>query len=264
MTEQQQLTEAHIEALATVLESVRMLELELYSDRWRLLNTQNAQEMSTAGILKIREYSRILAKKNPLVKRGTDLITLYTWAQGVTVSSKNEKLQMVIDRFMNSENNKRAFFGGLARCEIDLHLQEQGELFLQLFTNQGNGEVSIVEINADEITDIVCNPDNKTEPWFYKRTFTKTDLKGTIYSESYAYPDIHYTPTDKSKAGIESSIKRRLAVTAVKWEHPIYHAATNKAINSNRGIAEFYPANSWAIAYTRFLEDLASVWANRA
>lgn len=240
-------------------ESLQRLEQMLYSSEWRMLTMQADQEFTRAGLRQITELARIMRLKNPVIKRGVKIQRLYVWAQGVNISAVEPEINDVVQAFLDDERNKAELTAHQARGERETDLQQDGNLFFRFHVNQINGRIRISTIDPQEIDDIICNPEDKREPWFYRRSWVQQQLDGSTKQHTVYYPDWRFTPRPDLRGRITNQISRSGgAAVNVEWDTPVYHVAVNRM--GRFGVPEFYAANDWALAYKSFLEQLASVW----
>ncbi len=238
-----------------ISEAMNLLELALQNADWRLMTWQGKQEFTRAGLRQIVELARLMALKNPTVIRGVDLQQLYVWAQGVTVSAENDDIKAVIEAFRADAQNVRTLTGHQARMEKEKDLLTDGNIFLQLFTNTATGRVRVAAIDVNEIDDIVCNPDNDGEAWFYKRVYSVTGLDGTTQQRVDLYPDCRFAPASRLRYG---DVMARCGASRIVWDAPVMWWRVNPY--GKFGVPEIYPALDWAKAHKIFLENLLSVW----
>ena len=244
--------------LFVVKESLQQLEQALYSGEWRMLSVQSDQEFTRAGLIEITKLARIMKIKNPLIKRGVEIQRLYVWAQGVNITARDDEINAVVQSFLDDERNRAEIGSHQARGEREEDLQQDGNLFFRFFINQVNGRVRVRTIDPNEIQEIICNPEDKKEPWFYKRMWTKKQIDGSTSTAIEYYPDWRFLP--RSKVGFSDLISASGGMGGViKWDTPIMQTAVNRV--GRWGVCEYYSANDWALAYKNFLEQLASVWS---
>jgi len=86
-------------------ERLAALEWTLESMDWRLLTTQADQEFSRPGLATITELSRIMAIKNPLIKRGVAVQRLYVFGQGFNVRAEDAALDDALTAFYEDPKN---------------------------------------------------------------------------------------------------------------------------------------------------------------
>lgn len=238
-------------------ESLRMLELELANDGWQRFSAMAQQEFSPTGRRRIIELARLMWLKNPIIKRMVEIQQLYVWAQGVTITTDDEDIRTVIDQFNDDERNKAELTTHQPRAEKERQLQTDANLFFTFFINQATGHVRVRTVEPMEIDDIICNPDDAKEPWFYRRQRTRTELNGTMTTVTEYHPDWRFLPI--SRLAYQSKL---LPANTIRWDIPIYHVATNRY--GKFGVSEVYAAIDWATAYKSFLENLATVWRSLA
>lgn len=236
-------------------ERLYALEDALNNPEWIRLTTEAAQEFSREGLRNVVDLARVMYLKNPLIQRGVSVKQLYVWGQGWTVKAKDEDVQKVIDQFLYDPKNDDVIGSHEARMNLEVDLQVDGNLFFCFFVNQATGRVRVRTINFDEISDVICNPDDAKEPWFYKRQWTaqRFDLSsGAISTEQHTayYPDWRYTPLSQPST---------IGSYAVHWDKPVYHVKVGGFSNWKFGLSEVYDAIDWAAAYKSFLEDWASI-----
>lgn len=236
--------------LVVVQESLQRLEQVLYSAEWQQLSMQADREFTREGLDHIITLARIMRLKNPVIKRGVEVQRLYVFAQGVQITAVDERVNAVLQAFLDDERNRAELTSHQPRSQKETDLQTDGNLFFRFFVNSQTGRVRVRSIDPLEITDIVCNPDDSREPWFYLRTWTEKKLNGDMVPHEAYYPDWRYTPRSRTV-----SLPRQVAID---WNTPIYHVAVNRM--GRWGVSEFYAALDWALAYKNFLEQLASVW----
>jgi hypothetical protein len=132
--------------------------------------------------------------------------------------------------------------------EIDL--QVEGQLYFIFFTRPTDGRVRVRTLPADEIVDVVNNPQDAKSAWYYKRSWTERKFDARkerieTATRSAYYPDWRYHPRTRPQ---------KIGSVPVQWESPVYFVRTGKF-----GESEVYAALDWARAYKEFLEDVASL-----
>lgn len=245
-----------------LMESISDLEREFNDVGWVRFTALAKQEFTPAGMVNLREACRLYAVKSALIKRGLNLRSAYVWGQGVEITARangrqdgEQDVQAVVVDFLTDPGNVRALTGPEARDQLEHALGTDGNLFVSCFTRPVAGQVSVRIVPTDEIVEIVANPDDASEPWFYHRrwyqnTFDiRTGLVQPAAQECY-YPAIGYRPTGSAKA-------QRINSWPVKWDAPMMHIAVNRPLGWQFGVPDAYAAIDWARAYKDFLEDWA-------
>lgn len=244
----------HDLAQAALLERIAALEYALDSPEWRVLTTHSDQEFSRQGLRQITQLCRISYLKNPLVKRGVQVKRNYVWGQGWTIHAEQPEIQAVIDGFLYDAKNDDVFGSHEARMQLEVELQTDGNLFFCFFPNTTTGFVRLRTIPFDQIEDVVSNPDDHKEPWYYLRHWVENRLDAggaweTVNRSAY-YPDWRYTPSAKPKS---------IGEWPVFWDKPVYHVKAAGFTNWKFSVSEIYDALDWARAYKSFLEDWATI-----
>ena len=231
-------------------ESFAALQLALEDKGWLALSVNAAQQFTRDGLATAASLCRILAVSNPLVKRGLALRHAYIWGQGLEVTAADADVADVIAAFNDSAET--SLTGSQAREELERALGTDGNVFLALFTNPLTGKVKPRSIPFEEIAEVVCNPDDRDEPWYYLRRWTSFEIdqqgrRQSIRSEAY-YPAIGYRPRSRW---------RMLDDVEVMWDAPMVHISVNRLDGWDFGIGDAYAAMTWARAYKEFLADWA-------
>lgn len=244
------------EQITELLERIDALEYALDTPEWRRLTTQAEQEFSRTGLKNLTELARVMFLKNPLIQRGVSVKQLYVWGQGWTVKAANEEVQAVIDQFLYDQKNDDVVGSHEARMQLEVDLEVDGNLFFCFFVNRVNGRVRVRTVPFAEIEEIICNPDDAKDPWFYKRIWTEQRFdpsNGSLATSTQTayYPDWRYTPVAQTPAAINGN--------PVHWDKPIYHVKVGGFGNWKFGLSEVYDAIDWASAYKNFLEDWATI-----
>ncbi len=243
-----------------VMERLAELELALDDIGWHRLNFDADWEFSRVGIDRIVALSRLNALKNPLIRRAVHLTAAYVFGQGVEIAARDDDINVdVIQPFLDDPANAKVLFSDVALPAKHRTLMTDGNLAFILFPNPYTGHVSVRSISIDEIRDIVTNPDDRADVWFYKRCWTERTfaLDGPAfgfrdaYREAW-YPDWRYQPGPGQRP---ESIER----IPVRWDSPIYHVAVGGLDGMRFGVPETYAALDWAKAYKLFLEDWATI-----
>mgnify|MGYP000433201611 CR=1 FL=1 len=119
-----------------------------------------------------------------------------------------------------------------------------------MFTDKLTGLVSVRTIPVDEITNIICDPDDSKTPIMYQRKqfVSEFDVKTGNYGEA----------KEKTTYYLDWRVKNNPYNTTTE-EAVIYHLAVNKLTDMKFGVSEVYAAIDWSKAYKEFLEDWATI-----
>ncbi len=242
-----------------ITERLAELELAIEDQGWARLSMESEWEFSRSGLDRIIALSRLNSLKNPLIKRGVGIKAQYVFGQGVEITGTDEQVNdLAIRPFIDDPGNRAELFGHQARMRKDRTLTHDGNVVFMLFPNRLTGAVSLRSVDVDEIRDVIVNPNDRLEPWFYLRRWTErqwtnggasTQMR-TISREAW-YPAWRHEPQARPESidGIQ-----------VRWnDGVVYHAKVGGLEGMRFGLPETYAALDWAKAYKLFLEDWATI-----
>lgn len=238
--------------LAELQESMASLERSLDDRGWdRLLQAGN-NELTRDGMRRAGELARLTTIANPLLRRGKNLRCAYVMGQGIGTTARDEKINELVQEHLDDPGNRQALYGAQALNEQEERLFTDGNLFYACWTRPLTGRVSPRQVPPDEIQDIIANPDDMAEPWFYLRGYSRAVLNPesgrveTTQVEEY-HPSLNFRPASRPQA---------IAGKKVVWEAPILHVAVNKpTAEAMWGLGDAYTVLPWVRAYKGFLED---------
>lgn len=239
-------------------ESIADLEARMYEPGWQRLTAQADQEFSRAGLKQITAVCRVMAAKNPLIKRGLSLRQAYVWGD-VEISARDRKVNQVVQEFNDDPGNRRTFTGPGAREELERALGTDGNVFLAAFTNPRTGRVQVRVLPWDEITHVITNPEDASEPWFYRRQWWARRSTGSgVVDEPRVtyYPAMSHQPTARPRTIADQVTGGEVPV---QWDAPTVHIAVNRLSGWQFGLPDAYAAIDWAHAYRDFLGDWATL-----
>lgn len=232
----------------------RIAELEQEDIGWQELTGGFDTEFSREGLGRIVRLARVMYLKNPLIWRAVSLQSMYVFGQGVSISAADPDVQAVLTAFMEDRGNRAELMGHQARTLKEVELQVAGNVFLVLFANRASGQVAVRSIPFEEVSDIICNPEDARDPWFYRRKWVVRTLgpdgNTKLEPREAFYPDWQYQPADRPP---------RVGQVEVRWDSPVYHIKVGGFSNMRFGVSEIYAATDWAKAYKAFLEDWATL-----
>ena len=233
-----------------LVERLAVLEMTLESEGWLSLTGESDREFSREALRQICSMALMAWLKNPLVKRGVSVQAHYVFGQGVSIRADDIAVNEVVQAFVDDAKNQTELTSHQAMMTKEQELSVYANLFFCFFTNKGNGRVQIRTIPFDEIGEVLRNPEDSKDPWFYRRTWAEVSLTGSTVSKTALYPDWRYRP--KAKPGSINGVP-------VQWATPVYHVAVNKLSTMTFGVSEVYAALDWSKAYKSFLEDWATL-----
>lgn len=235
----------------------RLAALELAQDDqgWQRLVGSADTEFSREGLRNITLLARVMYLKNPLLLRGVTVKKFYVWGSGMNVKAKDDDINAVIQAFMDDLKNKVELTSHAARMGKEVDLQVDANIFFIFFVSKSTGHVRMRSIPFAEIEDVITNPDDAKEPWYYKRVWVEQRLNfdtGTyepIQRTAY-YPDYGYDPETRPAS---------IGGFPIQWDTPIYHVKVGGFSGWKFGLSEIYAALDWARAYKEFLENWATI-----
>ena len=238
-------------------ERLTELELQFENEGWLKVASELEKEFSREGLKMLTKLSRLHYLKNPLIRHAVNVQADYVFALGVEVhcESKDEGLTEVTNRFLKDPKNKSTFTTPLALRDREVELQMDGNLFFALATLPLTGRVIVRMIPTDQVQEIICNPEDVNEPWYYYRVWTQTatepgSMNVKMEPLKRLYPAYGYNPKDKSD---------KMKDVDVDWDCPVYHVKVGCLPNTRFGVPELYAAFDWAKAAARDCEDYATV-----
>lgn len=239
------------DSIALLETDMAQLERALAEPGWQQIATLGDHTFTREGLRQIAAICRVMRVKNPLCRRASAIKGYYVWGQGVEVSARDDDVNDVVRDLVEDPANQRAVFGAEARERLERTLHTDANVFLASWSHPRTGRVQVRPIPFDEIYDVVKNPDDAAEPWFYVRRWWQHTLDPRTGTTSPSlqealYPDVDYRPrTRPSKHG----------GMPIRWDSPILHVAVNRDGFATFGVPELFPALDWARAHTEFLDD---------
>jgi hypothetical protein len=188
------------------------------------------------------------------------------WGEGVEIAARatgqnddnpaEQDVNAVVQEFLDDKATLKVLTSAAARETNERTLGTDGIFALALFTMPLTGRVQPREIPSDEIVDVICNPDDAAEVWFYKRQWTRRTVSavdGTPVTETVTtyYPDIDYRPRGARPVRVNGE--------EVMWDAPMAVLTVNGLSGWQFGIGDAFAAIPWAKAYKEFLEDWAKL-----
>lgn len=257
-------SEADVRQFCEVLDRLAATN-EMFSERlaaleepgWQRVDGITEREFSRQGLTTICQNARLYWLANPLIRRAVACQTLYVWGQGVSIRAVHETVDAVVQRFLQDPSNLPVIGDGEPRQRLETELQLFANLFFVFFTNPSTGAVKVRTIPFAEISDVITNPDDAAEPWYYRRVWTETkiDASGSISTVSRVafYPDWKHAIRQRG------ALPERFGSVPVMRDAPMHHVAVNRLSDMRFGVSEIYSAMPWAKGYKEFLENWASV-----
>lgn len=226
------------------------IELALQNVEWRREINLSWLEFSRWGIQQIILISRLFFIKNPMIQRGINIASYYVFGRGCEVISDDDDANDGLHDFFERNNS---IIGHMGLMELEKRLFYDGQVFFVLFPDKTDkGSVNVRTIDATEIHEVITNPDDTDEPWFYRRLWTSRPVDmtsgqvATSPDKEAFYPALGYDPTNKPPTMNEKPIM---------WDSPVYHMKSGVGVSKwHFHTPRVYAAIDWAKNATRFLE----------
>jgi hypothetical protein len=238
-------------------ERLAEIELALEDRGWLQLSISGQRELSRGGLRDAVSIARLMWVGNPLIKNAVNVQTNYVWGQGVNIVAKADPVNKVVQSWLDFPPNRREFTGHASRLITEVEQQLSGNGFWALFTRPDTGMVRIRSIDIDEIWDVVRNPDDANEPWYYLRVWTPD--YDPVVGLKIAGEQREYLPAWNHPLLYEPKRPLKLGEIPIRWDAPTYHLATGGLKGRKFGMPEVYAALDWARAVKRDMEDYATI-----
>ncbi len=228
------------------------IQLALQNVEWRREVNLSWLEFSRWGIQQIILISRLYYLKNPICRRLIDVCASYVFARGVEVTTNDDAANETLEEFFQ---RNQSVLGHNAMVAQERSKDTDGNLFWVFFSDkEDKGLTSIRTIDATEIADIICDPDDSDTPWYYRRTwdqraFDQTTGAIAVTTVQAWYPALGYEPAAKPQT---------INTLPVYWDKPVLHRKTGAVAKWNFGCPRIYPMLDWAREGRKVLEACAS------
>lgn len=233
----------------------RYLELELQLDNveWQRQQHWASLEFSRYGIQQLILIARLYFLKNPLVKRGIKIASFYVFGRGFEIRAEDDPAANdLVQSFLDANREE---LGMLGLTEKDQSLRTDGGLFFVFFTALATGDVKIRTIDPVEIMDIITNPEDAAQPWFYRRSWVQETFDDATGARAVRRTDAWYPAIDHEPAAKLDAIEGK----PILWDTPVYHVKVGGLVKWKFGLPECYATLDWAKAYKKFLENWSSI-----
>lgn len=247
--------------LERVEESLADLQLRQEDVGWSRIVGSAKQEFQREGLTRASDICRALAVGNPLVKRGLAVRAAYIWGQGVGITAEAngddgaQDLNAVVQDFLDDEGNRRAWTGHQAHLDAETAMGTDGNVLIAHFTDPRTGRVQVRALPFEQVTDVITNPEDASEPWYYLRVWTERSVVGDATTSTQRrayYPALTYRPVIR---------QRYLDGVEIMWDAPVYHVRDNGLPGWSWGIGDVYSSIQWVRAYDAYLKDWAKLMA---
>lgn len=241
-----------------LMERLAEIELQLEDREYIKLDGSSDSDFSRDGVRSMAKQVRLGYFANPLINHAIRMQSDYVFAQGVdigVVGKDAEEGRKKALKWWNDPRNKREIFGHRARLKRERDLQTYGNVFIAVPNDPDRNYVRVVP--TDEISDIICNPDDSHEVWFYIRKWTRRSINGNeLEKRIEAYPDVYL-----ELAGVEipDILGEGNKTIPVIKDRVMYHVIGDDVGDMKFGTPEVWNAVPWAKAVREDLMTYATV-----
>lgn len=244
-------------------ESMADLVLAMEDKGWTDIASSVQRDFSPEARKTLTGLCRSMAIANPLLKRGMQIRIGYIWGQGVQVRARaagdeqTQDVNAVVQAFWDA--NASTLSGDEAHDQLERGAATEGNVYICCFTSPLTGDVRVRTALADEVVDIITNPDDRDEPWYYirevpQKVVEKAYQRGGARTRNQiariAHPALGYWPRTRPQT---------LDGMPIRWDAPIKHVKVNPVAGWRFGIPDVYASLAWARAYKDFLVDWAQL-----
>lgn len=253
-------------ALQGMAESLQELEHEISQRGWSRVAAAAEMELSRSGLGDIVSMARVMVLKDPLIARAVSVQGDYVFGRGVSIHAADPDLNQVVQDYLDDWGNLAELTSHEAMLANDRALQTDGNIFFVHFVDPVSGAVATRSILFDEVTDVICNPADRSDPWFWRRDWTMSPqgLARSNGASGYRhlsrwYPD--WRLPDAAPGGTTGAWPpAQIDGVEVEQSGRIQHMAVGGLKHMIWGVPPLLPAMDWATAYRGFLADGASTW----
>ncbi len=223
-------------------------------------------DLSASDLAEARRRCLRLWVIDPTLAQAANLLRSGAIGDGVGVPrAEDEAAQTTVDEFWQDPDNVVALTGREAMSELNLAWMLAGERFWTLHTASGDPRVKLAVIPPEEITEVICHPENAQRPLLYARTRKKRrydfgrkqwvvdpEAETTWYRDMSA-PDPENPKPDDDAMALEFIGAAPGLVPGVA----LYHSKINTI--GKRGIPEAFRVLDWSRAHAQTLQALMTL-----
>jgi len=250
-------------------------ELTEEDNGWRKLSEGNGTyDLSQSELSEIRAKCIKAWQIDPSLGQAASLLASGAFGKGLdTPRAADSRVQEVIDRLWEDEDNRLALFSREAMARTSNALMLEGERFLAVHTSVTESRVKLSELPCAEIVDVVTAPENSLKPVLYRREFRSqtydvaagrytTGAKRVVYYADWRCWRYLLDPAfGEDDPDWEEGVADLLSRAGIGGEAgPIafaYHVKANTL--GLRGIPEAYRAYDWIRSHARTVSDLVTL-----
>lgn len=243
-------------ALDELREELTLAQRTLEDIGW--INMSELDDIQTklvaGGFKKAVQRSKIYYYNNPLAGHWVNLTTAFVFGEGISVpKSEDDEIQEIIESFWNNADNKKAFTDFSAYTALNNKMMYEGNLFIAMFDDE-LGDVRIRIFNAEEIDDIIMDPDDRMRPLFYKVKIAERKYNFNNDSFEMSTAKFFYIPDIENASPERFGVPKNKLMENVK----MLHVKMNTDINDKFGVPELFRGIDWMKAHKDMAGDMAT------
>lgn len=256
--------EANIDSmLAEAVATFRNLS-QLDEPGWEQLGSGSNRDLIAGQIDRYQQnqLARWYYHQDPTASQAVMLHNAYTFARGVSVKAKDERIQPVIDAFWKDPRNRHSLTRASAQWMLNTERQLEGELFFGLFVSRLTGKVTVRLFDPSEFPDdtgVITMPGDPSFPIYFQRQFQtrQFDFTDGTYKtgarQRAIYPDFRNAGADLSGTNGHGPWVRWPSNTEIY----VMRVCTNPL--GGRGLTHLNAGIPWIKALKGFMEDRATL-----
>jgi len=216
---------------------------------WKPLDYNlSKKDLTLSQLREERIKARDMFNISPEIAQFLSILNSGTFGNGLEKpNSEDIQVQNIIDLIWEDTHNQKILFNPLSMKQMNTCLVLQGEIFFVLTTAPNIKMVKISTIDPDEITNIIFNSQDASEPMAYERKYREKIYD--MSAKQFKYSDY------KTKYYMDYEQTRKIQGT--ETNQYIYHIKVNTI--GNRGIPEISRCYHWVRAHARSVQDMATL-----
>ena len=246
-------------AVVKVKERLAELELALEDRGWKRMLALADLEFSRWGIQQIILICRLYRIKNPLIQRGILVSCYYVFGRSFTVSSGDDATKQLLDSFFDNPKNQSEL-GQNALMQKHAAKWTDGNIFWCFFSDPDTGETLVRSIDPIEIEEIITDPDDASQEWYFRRAWNSTTFDPVTGTTQPVRRQAWYVAEDYDPPLGLKTIKDADIVIEPNGDYVrVLHRKCGALEKWHFGCPRAYAAIDWARAYRKTLENYSSI-----
>jgi hypothetical protein len=217
---------------------------------WIGLGASQDGDLTAEDRKRARTLSRLAYLNDPLTNRAVNIQASYVFGQGVSIGAPDKAVNEIVQQHMDEPSNQAILYSHQGMLQAEIDLQIHGDLYWAFFADATTGTVKLRRLPPGEITDIITNPEDAFEVWWYRRAWSQKGLDGKIEQRTALYPDIGKPDTAQEPGDL---------LGGQVQETTVFHVKVGGLGDSLYGLPETYQSIPWTKAYAQFQKDRATV-----